>query len=151
MRRSVTHRSAEVMDTEALEPCRVVPAGPVASLESVLSARQDRQALVDVAVNDGELPRRVSVAEVVAPTRKSAVEVLHHRVQGLAHIRPIGRCLDLGPDGGHCLSGWPALQVEAPFPLPGLHLLEVEAEEVQALFAEGQTDDPRLGLVELET
>src|SRR5205085_1488239 len=96
------------------------------------------------------LPRRVAVAEVVAPALEGAVEVLHHRLQGLAHIGPIGRCLDLSPDGGHCLLRWPALQVEAPLPLPGLHLVEVEAEEVQALLSPGQTDDARLGLVEVQ-
>src|SRR5205085_5313643 len=113
-------------------PGAVVAAGPVASLESVLPARQDGQALVDIAVDDDELPRRVAVAEVVAPAVERAVEVLHRPLQGLAHVCPIGRCLDLAPDGGHRLLRWPALQVEAPLPLPGRHLVKVEAEEVQA-------------------
>src|SRR5437879_1582824 len=44
MRRSVAHRSAEAMDPEALVPGLVVVTGPVAPLESVLSAHEDGQA-----------------------------------------------------------------------------------------------------------
>src|SRR5437588_13094916 len=53
MRRSVAHRSAEAMDPEALVPGLVVVTGPVAPLESVLSAHEDGQAFVDVAVDGG--------------------------------------------------------------------------------------------------
>src|SRR5260370_38079898 len=150
MRRCVAHSSAEAMYPEALEPGAVVAPGPVDPRVSVLAAHEASQALVDIAVDDGELPRRVAVAEVVTPALEGAVEVLHHRLQGLAHVGPIGRCSDLPPDGGHRLLGWPALQVEAPLPLPGLHLVKVEAEEVQALLSPGQTDGARLGLVEQE-
>src|SRR5215216_7908588 len=104
----------------------------------MLGAGEDGQAFVDVAVELGELPRGVAVAEIRAPAAQDAVEVADDPRQGVAHIPTIGRLPDLGPDGVHRAGGRPSLPVVASPPTQGRHLVMVEAEEVESLPALGE-------------
>src|SRR5215218_6413980 len=64
MRCPVPHPSAEAIDPQIPQPGPGEAVGPVAVVtEAVLDAGEDGQALVDVAVDPGELPRGVAVAE----------------------------------------------------------------------------------------
>src|SRR5919198_5074655 len=73
IRKRGLHRPGQAMDAELGRPLMVEAGNPVAALESVLGAGEEREAFVDVAVDLAELPPRV-VAEVVAPTAQDAVE-----------------------------------------------------------------------------
>src|SRR3954451_15370304 len=70
------HRPVQAIDAELVDPFVVEAVDPVAALESVLGAGEDREAFVDVAVDLGELPPGVPVAEVVGPTTDNVVDVL---------------------------------------------------------------------------
>src|SRR6266511_3694494 len=59
---------AETVDPQPVGPRPGVVALPVPAVASVLDAGKDRQALLDVAVELGELPPRVAAAEIRAPT-----------------------------------------------------------------------------------
>src|SRR4029450_371663 len=87
-------------------------------------------ALVDVAVDLGELPRRIAMAEVATPAAQDAVEPDHHPVDRVTHKAPVGRLPDLDPDLRHRAVRRPSLQVPAASGPPRLHLAQVEAEEV---------------------
>ena len=117
MRSAVSHASAEQVDPQAGEPppgeAVVVPA-----VASVLDAGEDCQALVDVAVDLGELPRGVAVAEVGTPAAQHAVEAGHYPGDGMAHQASAGRLPDSGPELRHGAVRRPALQVPAAPPPP---------------------------------
>src|SRR5918994_2078952 len=105
---------------------------------------EDCQSLVDVAVDLGELPRGVAVAEVGTPAAQHAVEVGHHPGDGVTHQASAGRFPDPGPELRHGAVRRPALQIVAAPPPPCLYLVQVEAEEVDSLAATGEADDPVL-------
>src|SRR5271165_4208620 len=84
MRCPPTDRAAEPVHPERLEPGGREPTAPVAAGEPVLVAGEERQPLVHVAVDDVELARRMSVAEVVAPAAQHAVETTDDVVDGVA-------------------------------------------------------------------
>src|SRR5215216_7519300 len=105
---------AETVDPEPAGPRPGVVALPVPAVASVLDAGKDRQALLDVAVELGEPPRRVAVAKVGAPTPQDVVEVLDHPLDRAAHVAPAGCLPDLGPDLAHRPIRRPPVQVVAP-------------------------------------
>src|SRR5215211_8469069 len=134
MRSPLPHPSAEAIDPQIPQPGPGEAVGPVAVVaEAVLDAGEDGQALVDIAVDHGELPRGVAVAEVGAPAAQDAVEVGDDPRKTVAHKPPVDRLPDLGPDGVHRAGGRPSLQVVASSPPPRRHLVVVEAEEVESL------------------
>jgi hypothetical protein len=150
MRSSASHPSAEAIDPQGLQPRPGEAALPVAPVKAVLDAGEDRQTLVDVAVDLGELPRRIAVVEVATPAAQDAVEPDHHPVDRVAHIAPVGRLPDLGPDRRHRAVRRPSLQVVATSEPPRLHLAQVEAEEVDPLLSAGEADDPGLVGVQVQ-
>src|ERR671930_2460297 len=81
IRKRRLHRPVQAIDAELGRPLIVEAGNPVAALESVLGAGDEREAFVDVAVDLVELPPRVPVAEVVAPTTQNAVEIFDHPLQ----------------------------------------------------------------------
>src|SRR5215218_2661794 len=85
----------------AESPTRGEAGDPVAAVESVLGAGEDREALVDVGVDLGELPRRVAVAEVIAPAAQRAVEILDRPFQRQPRVPALGAGADLASDRGH--------------------------------------------------
>src|SRR6266498_3776061 len=64
IRSPVAHRSRKPVDPELVEPPVSESGGPVPASEAVLHAGELGHALGDVAVDGGELPGRVAVAEV---------------------------------------------------------------------------------------
>src|SRR4029453_11806623 len=144
MRSSASHSSAEAIDPQGLQPRPGEAALPVAPMKAVLDAGEDRQALVDIAVDLGELPRRVAVAEVATPAAQDAVEPDHHPVDRVAHKAPVGCLPDLGSDLRHRAVRRPSLQVPATSDPPRLHLAQVAAEEVDPLVPPGEPPDPGL-------
>jgi len=113
MRSRVAHSSAEAIDTKAGEPGRCVAALPVPPVAAVFAARPDRKPFVDVAVDRGELPRRVTVAEVGGPTTKYTVEPCHDHLDRQADEPSIGERPDLGAHGLHRPLRRPPLQIPA--------------------------------------
>src|SRR4051812_14488344 len=63
----------------------------------------------------------------------------------------MGPSPDLGPDRTHGPSRRPALEIPPAPPLPRLHLVKMEAQEVEALCATGEADDPGLVRVQLKS
>jgi len=61
MRRPPTSRVGKPIDLEGAKPVAVEPAAPVPAFQAVLVAGEDSQSLVDVGVDDDELPRRERV------------------------------------------------------------------------------------------
>src|SRR4029077_15529347 len=83
--------SGQAGDAELGAPFVVEAGDPVAPGESVLGAGEDREAFVDVAVDQRELPPGVSVPEVVPPTTDDVVDVLDRFLQrqpGVSSGRP---------------------------------------------------------------
>src|SRR5918996_4070349 len=101
------------MDAEPGCPLVVEAGDPVAALEPVLGAGEDREAFVDVAVDRGELRRGVSVAKVVPPTTDDVVDVLDRPLQRQPRAPAVRPLADLGPDLGHRPRGRPLEQIEA--------------------------------------
>src|ERR671919_46638 len=118
------------MDAEPGCPLVVEAGDPVAALEPVLGAGEDREAFVDVAVDRGELRRGVSVAKVVPPTTDDVVDVLDRPLQRQPRAPAVRPLADLGPDLGHRPRGRPLEQIEAAV-LPRLPHPMVEAEKVE--------------------
>jgi len=58
MRRPPTSRVGKPINLEGAKPVAVEPAAPVPAFQAVLVAGEDSQSLVDVGVDDDELPRR---------------------------------------------------------------------------------------------
>src|SRR5918996_4101658 len=98
-------RSVQAMDAELGRPLVVKAGDPVAALESVLGAGEEREAFVDVAVDLGELPPGVAVAEVVAPTTQDAVEILDRPLQRQPRVAAVRAGANLASDRGHRPSG----------------------------------------------
>src|SRR4029450_4337155 len=128
MRSAASHSSAEAIDPQGLQPRPGEAALPVAPVKAVLDAGEDRQALVDVAVDLGELPRRIAMAEVATPAAQDAVEPDAPPVARVAHKAPVGRLPDLGSDLRHRAVRQPSLQGVATSDPPRLHLSAVGAE-----------------------
>jgi hypothetical protein len=87
---------------DALEPGVVVHLPPLPPRPTPLLAVVQREALVDVAVDLGELSRRVSPTEVVAPASQNRVELFTSASMGhFRRSRGAVIFLDLGPYPGH--------------------------------------------------
>src|SRR5512144_1527623 len=91
-----------------------------AALESVLGAGEECEAFVDVAVDLGELPPGVAVAEVVAPTAQDAVEILDRPFQRQPCVVALRAGANLASDRGHRPPRRPLLQIPATRLSPGL-------------------------------
>ena len=97
-RRPSLDSSGESIDAEFGQPGIVEPAGPKTASGGVFDAGQLGQPQVHVAVDEGELPVRVSVAEVRSPTPKHGVEISDNVAQLTAGQVATGAVPDLGPD-----------------------------------------------------
>src|SRR5919106_6107659 len=132
------------MDAEPGCPLVVEVGDPVAALESVLGAGEDREAFVDVAVDLGELPRGVAVAEVVAPTAQNAVEILDRPLQRQPRVAALRASVNLASDRGHRPSRGPLLQIPATRLSPGLAHPMLEPQEREPLGTSCEMRDPGL-------
>src|SRR5918999_2140794 len=101
------------MDAEPGCPLVVEAGDPVAALESVLGAGEDREAFIDVAVDRGELRRGVAVAKVVPPTTDDVVDVLDRPLQRQPRPPAVRLRADLGSDPGHRPRRRPLQQIPA--------------------------------------
>jgi hypothetical protein len=72
--------------------------GPVPSPEAMFAAGEDRQPLVDVAIDGVELPAGVPVAEVRAPAPQHGIEVGDHNGHRPRRLRTRGRRADFVGD-----------------------------------------------------
>jgi hypothetical protein len=93
-------RPTETIDAESLQPRPIVTL-PVATGPSVLGTVEDRQPLVNVIVDDGELARRCPVAKVGSPASEDQVESHDHRVNRCAHLVTVSCFPDPGSDCVH--------------------------------------------------
>src|SRR5919106_6116502 len=129
------------MDAEPGCPLVVEAGDPVAALEPVLGAGEEREAFVDVAVDLGELPPGVAVAEVVAPTTQDAVEILDRPLQRQPRVAAVRAGANLASDRGHRPSGRPLLQIPTTRLLPRLSHPMLEAEKREAFGAPCEVRD----------
>jgi hypothetical protein len=83
LQESITNRPREEVQADALEPGVRMHLTPAPPLSASLLAVMQREALADVAVDLGELPRRVSPTEVVAHSRTAGLSSCT-RVRALA-------------------------------------------------------------------
>src|ERR671914_2707457 len=120
------------MDAEPGCPFVVEAGNPVAALESVLGAGEDREAFVDVGVDLGELPRGVAIAEVVAPAAQNAVEILDRPLQRQPRVAAGRAVANLASDRGHRPSGRPLVQIPTTRLLPRLSPPMLKAQKREA-------------------
>src|SRR3954447_10759629 len=120
IRKRGSHRPVQAIDAELVRPLVIEAGDPVAALESVLGAGEEREAFVDVAVDLGELPAGVAVAEVIAPTTQHAVEILDRPLQRQPRVAAIRAVANLASDGGHRPLGRPLVQIPTARLLPRL-------------------------------
>jgi hypothetical protein len=119
------------MDTQAVHPFVVETGNPVAARQSVLDAGEDREPLVDVAVDEGELRGGVSVAKVLPPTPQHGVEIGNDIVKRQACKATVGPLTDLAPDRGDRSRTRPLLQIPTTPIFPGLPHPIMKAQEVE--------------------
>jgi hypothetical protein len=145
MRRSpVTDGSFEPVDAQPGQPVVVEPAGPEPVSGGVLDAGQLGQPPVHVAVDSGELPGGIAVAEVGPSAPQHGVEVADDVAQVAAGEAGVGAVTDLGSDRAHCPCRRPPRQVTTTT-RPLRHRLAVmEPQEVEAILTTTEVHDAGL-------
>src|SRR5438067_3565430 len=97
MRRRPAYGSGEAVDPEPGDPPVGETGGPVPAPQPVFPAGEDRQPLVDIAVDRVELPPGVPVAEVRTPASQHGVEVGDHGGYRPLGLRDGSGCTDFVP------------------------------------------------------
>src|SRR5712692_4034159 len=106
------------MQPDALEPGVVVHLSPLPPRPTSLLAVVQREAFMDVAVDLGELSRRVSPTKIVAPAPQNRVELFYQCFNGpLSPVAWSRDLLDLGPHAGHRTTRRPPVAVHLSVPL----------------------------------
>ena len=146
----IAHRSAEAMEPELVEVV-ARPALPLARPEvtSLALHAQTSETSPHVRVELVEALRGVPRAEVVPPPAQERVQVADDVAEIRVTSRPRGQLLHTLPDALHRARRRPALEeVEALAlllqELAAQPLVQVAAEEIEALFAIVELDSPRL-------